>query len=47
MTTGEWFVLIPLNQGLFLNANIDWEDIVDHVLIPLNQGLFLNCPCRP
>ncbi|SUX24676.1 Uncharacterised protein [Cardiobacterium valvarum] len=23
MTTGEWFVLIPLNQGLFLNAKTE------------------------
>ena len=22
MTTGEWFVLIPLNQGLFLNYGV-------------------------
>ena len=43
MTTGEWFVLIPLNQGLFLNDLRIWRGDGRGVLIPLNQGLFLNC----
>ena len=42
MTTGEWFVLIPLNQGLFLNDLRIWRGDGRGVLIPLNQGLFLN-----
>ena len=42
MTTGEWFVLIPLNQGLFLNEEVSKVFHNLAVLIPLNQGLFLN-----
>ena len=36
-------VLIPLNQGLFLNPNemVSMANFLS-VLIPLNQGLFLN-----
>ena len=44
---GEWHeassrVLIPLNQGLFLNVSWQLNTGLSCVLIPLNQGLFLN-----
>ena len=42
MTTGEWFVLIPLNQGLFLNSPSKNCSPIWTVLIPLYQGLFLT-----
>ena len=43
----SYTVLIPLNQGLFLNRLSLDKITLDKVLIPLNQGLFLNHTCMP